>query len=288
MTQNTLATAPARLRPSAYFRGRGWPQLIKVPAPAAGASLTRVVPGDYWERLLSLAFTLTTSATVAARSIALNLLDGDGNIFNQTQIAAGIIAGSVSTQFGDLTTVSPIQGTESFTGEGSVSSPGASATICSLAALPAGTYIVNAVVNMAGTLVQATDANNIKIYNGGVLVYAALDNNIGSAPQNFGPFTITVPAGGSIILATVAAGTAASIYSGSLSAIPAVYQGSFQFPDILMQSGYQYQVAIGGIQAADQISNVLMMLERYPSSDTYIGPYGLAEELAAAIASVIG
>lgn len=241
-------------------------QLLKPVNPPAGNNFTRSVPGDYWERMLTLAFTLTCSSTSAARTVALNLLDGDGYIFNQTQIAFGIPLNSVVSQYGDLQQVGNIQGGTGYTAEGSVTTPAANGTIASLTGLPAGTYQVNAVVNMAGTLVQAVDANNIKLWNGGLTLYDNLDNNIGSAPQAFGPFEIEIPAGGSIIAAAINLGTTGSIYSVALSATPLIQQGSFQFPDLTLEPGWQVQIAVGNIQAGDQLSGISLLVERYSSN----------------------
>lgn len=287
MTDHTLSTLPGQLRPSALVRGRGWPQLLKGVPPAAGASWTRTVPGEYWERPLALAFTFTSGSTVTPRSLAMNYLDGDGNIYNQTQIAAGVPAGIVVSQYGDLTTVSPIQGGSTLAAEGSVTTPAATTALCSVALLPAGTYLVTATVNLAGTLVQATDANNIRIDNASSVVYEVLDNDIASFPQTFGPYSIEIPAASTIRVANVGAGTTGSIYSASLAITPATYQGGFQFPDILMKSGHQLQVAVGNIQAADQLSGIFLLAERYPSSDVYLRGHHLADDLAAVILSYL-
>lgn len=248
------------------LRRRGIAQLLAPATPAAATNYIHTVPGDYWERLLTASFTFTASSTAARRTLALNFADGDGNIFNQTQIAGNIIQNIVTTQYGDLSQVNPIQGGTALTIEGSVTTPAANGAIASLTPLPAGTYFVTAVVNMAGTLVQATDANNIKLYNGGLTLYANLDNNIGSAPQTFGPFECQVPSGGSIIAAAINLSTTGSIYSVSLNAVPASQQGSFQFPDLTLETGWQIQIAVGNAQAADQISGVQLLLERYASN----------------------
>jgi hypothetical protein len=287
VTDHSLSTVPGQLRPSALVRGRGWPQLLKGIVPAAGNNWVRTVPGEFWERPIALAFTLATSSTVTPRTLAMNFMDGDGNIYNQTQIAVGIPAGVTTSQYGDLIAVSPIQGGQTFAAEGSVTSPAATTQLAAVSLLPAGTYLVTATVNLAGTLSQATDANNIRIDNGGSGVYEILDNDISSFPQNFGPYSIDVPAGGTVRVATIGAGTAASVYSASLALTPAAYQGGFQFPDILMKSGHQLQVAVGNVQAADQLSGIFLLTERYPSADVYLRGQALADELAAVIAGYL-
>jgi len=261
--------------PPLYRRGIG--QLLIGTNPAAGANYTRQVPGDYWERILSLAFTLTTSATAAARTLAMNFLDGDGHIWNQTAIAFGVTQSNTYAAYGDLAQVSPIAGGTGLSSEGSVTSPGATATITSVA-LPAGTYQVSAVVNLAGTVTQGTDNNNIKLNNGGLTLYANLDNTIAAGEQYFGPYEIEIPSsGGSVLAQTIGAATTGAIYSVSLTATPTVYQTSFQFPDFVLQPGWQVQIAVGNIQAADQLSGIYLNLERY-SSDYANGGYELEQD----------
>lgn len=283
MRGNTIDSAADQLRGPNLVRGRGRLQLIRPANPAAGTGFTRVIPGDYWERPLSVAFTLANGSVLGPRTIAQNLIDGDGNIFNQTQIAVGVPGNVTISQYGDLSQVAPIQGGVSPSNEGSVTTPAANGTIASLGSLAAGTYFVTAVVNMAGTLAQAVDANNIKLWNGGLTLYENLDNNIGSSPQTFGPFEIEVPASGSILASAINLATTGAIYSVSLSAIPATQQGSYQFPDILLKSGWGLQIAVGGIQAADQLSGIFYLAERYPSGDTYLHGHEALDELAAAV-----
>ena len=107
------------------------------------------------------------------------------------------------------------------TAQGDVTSPGASATIAAIAAgslTPGQLYIVTVTVNLAGTVTQGTDNNNIKITANGTS-QANLGNDITAGPQPFGPFQI-IPQGTGITVATINAGTAGSIYSATVSATP--------------------------------------------------------------------
>jgi hypothetical protein len=247
-------------------RRRGITQLIVGTIPAAGSNYTRTIPGEYWERPISLAFTYTAGAASAIRSVAYNILDGDGHIINQTQIATGIIASSSFTAYGDLQITSPITPGVSPNAEGSLTSPGAGATIAGTAVLPAGEYLVTVEANLAGTLVQGTDANNLQLVNSGLTFSERIDNSIQVGTQTFGPYVVELPAGNSIQLDTVGAGTTGSIYSGSLIIQPTTYQGSFTFPDITLQSGWQQQIAVGNIQAADTLTAIYLLTERYSSN----------------------
>ncbi len=57
-----LAHIPRELRLSNLGYGLGVTKIIKGAQPAAGGGFTRTIPADYWERILSLAFNLVTSA----------------------------------------------------------------------------------------------------------------------------------------------------------------------------------------------------------------------------------
>lgn len=287
MPGNTLSRFAPGLRQSAESKGRGWTQLLKGIQPAAGASYTRVIPADYWERPLAVAFTLTTSAAAAQRTLALNFTDGDGNIWNQTVIAGNVGPSATVTEYGDQAWTPFDQPIQTVTGEGSVTSPALGATIASVAAasMPAGEYIVSVVVNLAGTLVQAADANNLEITIGTTTI--VLDNEIAAGDQYFGPFVVDAPGGSALAVKAIAAGTAGSIYGAFISVQPAAQQTGFTFPDFVLKSGWQMQVIVGNIQAADQVSAVYLMLERYPSSGQYLPGRDAAEELAELILAAV-
>lgn len=104
---------------------------------------------------------------------------------------------------------------------GTVTSPGAAATIANIASLPAGTWVLNWNVGLAGTL-AAIDGDNFKLIVAGSSVENPSNNPpaAGLYPQE--PVQIVVPAGGAAVsVRTVAAGTVASVYSAELNAIPA-------------------------------------------------------------------
>lgn len=69
-------------------------QFFPIANPAAGGGFTRVVPSDYFEKLLALHAILTTSATVANRMPYLLLLDGDNNIMARLSHNISVAAGS--------------------------------------------------------------------------------------------------------------------------------------------------------------------------------------------------
>jgi len=112
-----------------------------------------------------------------------------------------------------------VPGSGSISADGTATTPGAATAFINAGTPAAGTYQVYLNFNMAGTPVQATDANNIRIgYNGGTFI--PLGNNIGTAQQNFGPFTVTLNGTNTVVVQSIAAGTAGSIYSGTVTLVP--------------------------------------------------------------------
>lgn len=109
-------------------------------------------------------------------------------------------------------------GAGTLSAQGSVTSPGAAAVLATTTGLAVGRYKVTVQVSLAGTLAQATDANNLLLSVTGGGQSIRLDNNIGAAEQTFGPFDLEVTAltGNAIQVATVAAGSVGSIYTVGL------------------------------------------------------------------------
>jgi hypothetical protein len=75
---NTSSTMRLMVDPPGF--AIGWQVPVTVPNPAAGAAWFRKTDGNYFERLIAVAFTLTTSAVVANRVTALQLLDNNGRV----------------------------------------------------------------------------------------------------------------------------------------------------------------------------------------------------------------
>lgn len=107
----------------------------------------------------------------------------------------------------------------SVTAQGSVTSPAATAAITATPAVPAGVYMVNWTVGLAGTL-AAGDANNMRLFAAGSPVVNAIDPPVaGTYPQ--APVTVVIPAGGgSIGVQAIAAGSVGAIYSAQITATP--------------------------------------------------------------------
>ena len=253
---------------------RGVPQLEKPLAPASASSYIYKISADFWERLISCAFTLATSATAGQRSLSLNFADGDGFIFNQTQIAADIGPSVTTSQYGDMFTDNAIQGQGSLVGEGSVTTPAAGGTIASITSVPAGTYNVTVVLTLSGTLTAGTDNNNTQLTSTGSPATINLDNSIQLQPQVFGPFEVTVPASGTIAVKNIVLATTGAVYSAQVNATPLGVSGSFIFPDLILASGWQITIALGSPQTGDQLSGIGLYVERYDSKYARGGYYG--------------
>lgn len=72
-----------------------WFQLVNGQQPAAGAPFTHKVPGETWEKMLSVRLLLQSSGVAATRTVALSLLDGDGGVFQRILANSSQLAGAL-------------------------------------------------------------------------------------------------------------------------------------------------------------------------------------------------
>jgi hypothetical protein len=126
----------------------------------------------------------------------------------------GSLVGS-SGATGGSTTVLPFSSTSVTSSNAPTTSPGATTTIATIAAPPAGTYQVEVVTNVGGT-VAALDQANLTLTVGASVTRLA--NGTGSASSNFGPFQFILGGATALTVATVAAGTASSVYGATIIA----------------------------------------------------------------------
>jgi hypothetical protein len=104
--------------------------------------------------------------------------------------------------------------------EGTVTSPGAGATIVTLTGLAAGEYTVTWIVQLAGTL-AAADANNFQLIDTSGGVTNSINLAVaGEYPQVNSEVIITP--GGSISIIAIAAGTVGAIYSAQIAIQPSI------------------------------------------------------------------
>jgi len=126
------------------------------------------------------------------------------------------IGSAASPISGNVVTV-PLADTSSVNNSVPVTSPGAVATIAQIpsASLPAGLYEIRVTTTVGGT-VAASDQMNLTLTAGSTTTRLA--NGTGTGSSNFGPYQIQLGGSVAIVIATVAAGTAGSIYGASIIA----------------------------------------------------------------------
>jgi hypothetical protein len=254
----SLGSHPARLR-------RGMAQPVPGTVPAPGQVFSRAVPDDAWERILGVAWTLTTSAAAGNRLVAASFATGDGAVMTQVPASAWVPASTAVT--GYLSQCGPVApGAAPDTGyTGSVTGPAAGAAIVTTGALTAGEYNVTVQSLMGGTTAGA-DANNLELEVNGVVV-TALENPSTSGLEWTASFpAITVEAGQAITVNAIGAGTGTAIYRVAI-----LLQDDqpltcwAQLPDLTLMSGWIFRLDVAGIQSADQLSGVTLLVERFSS-----------------------
>lgn len=71
----------------------GWPSLFTPPAPAAGASYSYTIPGNYLVQPLSVHVRLVADANVASREVVVEYQDAAGSRFDLNGVATTVTAG---------------------------------------------------------------------------------------------------------------------------------------------------------------------------------------------------
>jgi hypothetical protein len=262
---DTLASLRQLLSAPPHQR-RGVVLPVKVPAVTAGQSYTRTIDGGYWERLIGLTFTFTASATVANRGLQWNLLDGDGALFDLVQIIPVVSASQVVQGTADFTLPVSAQSQNSSSTYGSAAAPSAGTTLLTTLVLQPGTYQIAWTAEVGGTLAAGTDNDNFGVYSGATLLERSVNPAVaGAYPQQV--FDQLLTAVGSLTVKNIGAGTAASTYAAELVATP-IDQifGEGQLPDMVIPAGWQWQLQVINAQAADQITNLNYIVERYASN----------------------
>lgn len=252
---------------------QGWQEPVYLANPAAGSGLAYTVPGDHWERLLAVTFQLATSAVAGQRQPLLDICDGNGLVL--AEIPAGTNPGlsATLTTYLSQAPASLLAPSPSVNGTGNVTAPAAGTTITS-AVLSQGTWQVNWQVLLQGAA-AAGDVNNFGLNLGATLVDTSENGEAAGALYQQDPVVLDVPAAGATLaIKAIGAGTAGVIYDAGFTAVPtegATYYGTL--PDLLLPSGWQVKVNVTGIQAADQITNARMIMQRFPTDAVRSG-YG--------------
>jgi hypothetical protein len=278
----SLMSHPPRLR-----RGNTW--LTTFPNQTAGQPLSYPISNTYWERIVAVSAVLVTSSTAGYRQVQANYLSGDGGIIDQSQCSGLIGPSTTWSIYGDLTGSPAIGAGASPQVQGQVTSPAALTAIAS-ETLPQGSYEVTWQVGLSGTT-GASDADNFGLYVGSTLVATSENETTagGQWPQD--PQIVNVPAGGAAVrIRSIAAGTTGAVYAAELTATQQSNLTSYpQLPDLVLQSGWSFQLLADNMQTGDLFSPVLVMSERYPS-DYASGTlaYDHREELRQLAAELIG
>lgn len=256
---HTLMARPPRLR-----RGHTIDKIIA--SPAAGQNLAYKISSDYWERILAVAFLLTTSAAAGARAASITYAQGDGTVFSASPCGSGVGPSQTLQAYADLT------GTPASAAAipGAVSAAFAAGNAAT-ATLPAGASLTGFTVTADQVTTVVSGTVTVSNVPGGPLAYDYVFPNGGNSPSVL-PIAYPAalpPSGGAITVAinAVTGGAAGHINAtyapggsaGAVSAYP-------QLPDLILKSGWQAGIQVAGIQAGDQISNVMIITEQYASN----------------------
>lgn len=263
---------------------RGFTEYLPPVTPPAGGGYTYTVDRAWHERLVSVTFSFAASAAAAQRSIVLNLTNPEGVLINQTALTPQIAAGETWVVSADLEQGGVLNGAPSQSNEGTVTSPAAGATIASLT-LPAGEYSISWLVGVTGTI-GAPEVNNFELTNGAALVAQSVNESSTTVNYPQAAQQVTIPAGGATVaVKAVGLGTVAAVYAAQLTATWISGNASYpQLPDIIVRSGWNAVLSVANVQAADQLSAVTILTERYSSAlasgaleqdleNGYLGPW---------------
>lgn len=245
--------------------GHGFTELVTLAQPAAGAALTRKVPLNVWERPRAVAFTYTAGVATPGRQPVIRYLSPDSQTIVEAPVGGQVGPSGVVNCFAWPAAPAAAPVGLSIQGDASVTSPALGATIASIA-LTQGTWTIQTGVRISGT-VAAADNNNMALnLPGGVSLTLNVPQG-GSNLSQQNAVVIEVPAAGFTVTVTaVAAGTAGSIYTAQLTALPGeATSGYGPLPDMLLRSGWSLQIAAIGMNALDQISAAFLFADRFPS-----------------------
>lgn len=248
-----------------YVR-QGWTEVIRPANPAAGAAFTRKVPNDTWDRLLAVSFTLVTSAVNTFRAPAIAFADQDGAIITQAPATGTLLGQANVNAFGSFMSAQTAAQSIGRVNTGSVTSPGAAATIATIS-VAQGEWLVQWQVEVDGTTAVGDD-NNFQLTAPGVAGNTSENGHTPGQPYPQPSETVLAPVGGGTVqVKSIAAGTVGAQYLAQITVSEASAPASyFEIPDLVMKSGWQHQIVIPGEDVGDQLSSIVLLVERYPSS----------------------
>jgi hypothetical protein len=255
----TVGSAPPDLR-----RQSTLPLIF--PAPAAGAQFTNPWGDSFWHRVLVASFTLTTSSQAGLRYPAIAYTNGDGTVFWTGTTGAGAGPSSVTQVYGSIQSES-VAAPQQTCGVGSTTW---TATNSGTVTLPAGAALTGWDLVVGNASASATVTLTITGTISGTLTYNVADPT-SAVPLHSHSYAFPVPAASPTTQITLTFNGTASTGSGSLNADYVTgpgYPGDMwlTLPDVTMKSAWQANTAITGLQSLDQVSNVVLVAERYASN----------------------
>ena len=245
--------------------GHGMTELLALPSPAAGAALTRKVPNNVWERPRAVAFTYTAGPAAVGRQPVLRYLSPDAQTIMEAPVGGQVGPSGVVNCFAWPGAPAAAPAGLSVNGDASVTSPALGATIASIV-LTQGTWTIAWGVRSSGTT-GAGDNNNMALnLPGGVSLAADVPAGGNNLSQQSAVTIEVPPAGFTVTVTAIAAGTVGAIYTAQLVATPGeATSGYAPLPDLLLRSGWSLQVTAIGINALDQVSAAFLLADRFPS-----------------------
>lgn len=256
---HTLGSHPPRLR-------RMNTQLVRVPPPAAGSGYTYPITGTWWERILAVTVTLATASAAGQRALNIQYTDGDGIVFDSCPLVPMIGPSSTVTAYADQgpTALAPAPATVATFG--SATDPAAGGAVSGTLTLQPGSWQLSGQAYLSGTVTSA-DATNMQVNVGAAaLIPVVYPGTAGVLTSYSAQITLTTATTVGVV-ATAAASGASAVYNASIQAIPLSGAGAqAQIPDLTLKSGWHLVIAGTNLQAADQLSNIAVLTERYPSN----------------------
>ena len=256
---HTLTAHPPTLR-------RGHTELIKPANPAANTSHVHQVDPAWWERILAVTASVHSSGTNGLRSLSLDYADADGFVFDSLPLLGTSLSSVTTVGYADQSAPAQAAPSPSLSIFGTSTDPAANTAIAELFSVQPGTYQVVADVFVSGT-VTAADGANMQIICPGlpnvVIAYPGVAGVLGTVS-----IVITLLASGNVSITNpVAASGAAAVYNASLTATPIAGKSPRScLPDVMLKPHWSLTVNATGLQTNDQITNIGILTEKYPSN----------------------
>jgi hypothetical protein len=254
-----LMTAPPGIRV-------GNTTLIKPPNPPASTPYVFTNSSDYWVRITAATFTLATLANQGAvRNTCPQWADADGFVYAQSPSYETLQDGMTVPWFGALQQPAAIGPTYPVV-EGSTQLQNGQPLVTNI---QEGESLTG--FDLSGLPPTAPSTTTVQITNtlGGVLTWAWPQPVAGPQPLivrfpgPIPPLNATTPITFTVTSAATVGNFALNTYGAFVPPFSFGIMGPM--PDVILKPGHTWTTFIQGMVAGDQISNVGLLLERYPS-----------------------